>query len=64
MRQSAATLKKLSLELGGNAPLIVFDAADIDVAVAGLLVAKFRNARALLGAVPQRGRFIFSSLPS
>jgi len=44
MRQSAATLKKLSLELGGNAPFIVFDDADIDAAVAGLLVAKFRNA--------------------
>ena len=52
MRQSAATLKKLSLELGGNAPFIVFDDADIDAAVAGLLVAKFRNARALLGGGP------------
>jgi succinate-semialdehyde dehydrogenase/glutarate-semialdehyde dehydrogenase len=43
-RESAATLKKLSLELGGNAPFIVFDDADIDAAVAGLMVAKFRNA--------------------
>ncbi len=42
-RESANTLKKLSLELGGNAPFIVFDDADLDAAVAGLLVAKFRN---------------------
>jgi succinate-semialdehyde dehydrogenase/glutarate-semialdehyde dehydrogenase len=40
---SAATLKKLSLELGGNAPFIVFDDADLDAAVDGLLAAKFRN---------------------
>ena len=42
-RESAATLKRLSLELGGNAPFIVFDDADIDSAVAGLMAAKFRN---------------------
>jgi succinate-semialdehyde dehydrogenase/glutarate-semialdehyde dehydrogenase len=42
-RESAATLKKLSLELGGNAPFIVFDDADLDAAVDGLMVAKFRN---------------------
>lgn len=42
-RESAETLKKLSLELGGHAPLLVFDDADIDKAVAGTLVAKFRN---------------------
>jgi succinate-semialdehyde dehydrogenase/glutarate-semialdehyde dehydrogenase len=43
MRQSADTIKKLSLELGGNAPFIVFDDADIDAAVEGLMAAKFRN---------------------
>ncbi len=42
-RESAATLKRLSLELGGNAPFIVFDDADLDAAVDGLMVAKFRN---------------------
>ncbi len=42
-RESAATLKKLSLELGGNAPFIVFADADLDAAVDGLMVAKFRN---------------------
>ncbi|CAJ0707582.1 NAD-dependent succinate-semialdehyde dehydrogenase [Ralstonia mannitolilytica] len=42
-RRSADTLKKLSLELGGNAPFIVFDDADIDAAVDGFMAAKFRN---------------------
>ncbi|WP_299452301.1 NAD-dependent succinate-semialdehyde dehydrogenase [uncultured Pigmentiphaga sp.] len=42
-RRSADTLKKLSLELGGNAPFIVFDDADLDAAVQGLMAAKFRN---------------------
>jgi succinate-semialdehyde dehydrogenase / glutarate-semialdehyde dehydrogenase len=42
-RRSADTLKKLSLELGGNAPFIVFDDADLDAAVEGLMVSKFRN---------------------
>ena len=41
--RSAATLKRLSLELGGNAPFIVFDDADLDQAVAGLIASKFRN---------------------
>ena len=44
MTQCAPTLKKLSLELGGNAPFIVFDDADLDSAVDGALVAKYRNA--------------------
>jgi len=44
MRQSADTIKKLSLELGGNAPLIVFDDADLAGAVTGTMVSKFRNA--------------------
>ncbi|MCY1199147.1 Glutarate-semialdehyde dehydrogenase DavD [compost metagenome] len=43
MKQSAPTIKKLSLELGGNAPFIVFDDADLDAAVEGAMVAKFRN---------------------
>ncbi|MEP7350218.1 MAG: NAD-dependent succinate-semialdehyde dehydrogenase [Sphingorhabdus sp.] len=42
-RQSADTVKKLSLELGGNAPLIVFEDADLDLAVAATMVSKFRN---------------------
>ncbi|MFC7411342.1 NAD-dependent succinate-semialdehyde dehydrogenase [Hydrogenophaga atypica] len=44
MAQSAPTIKKLSLELGGNAPFIVFDDADIDSAVEGAIASKFRNA--------------------
>jgi len=43
MAQSATTIKKLSLELGGNAPFIVFDDADVDAAVNGALIAKYRN---------------------
>jgi succinate-semialdehyde dehydrogenase/glutarate-semialdehyde dehydrogenase len=42
-RHSADTLKKLSLELGGNAPFIVFDDADVDAAIDGVMAAKFRN---------------------
>ncbi|KQW51841.1 MULTISPECIES: NAD-dependent succinate-semialdehyde dehydrogenase [unclassified Roseateles] len=44
MRQCAQTVKKLSLELGGNAPFIVFDDADLDSAVDGALASKYRNA--------------------
>ncbi len=44
MAQSAPTVKKLSLELGGNAPFIVFDDADVEQAVKGILASKFRTA--------------------
>ncbi|HCA5024288.1 MULTISPECIES: NAD-dependent succinate-semialdehyde dehydrogenase [Acinetobacter calcoaceticus/baumannii complex] len=44
LERSAKTLKKVSLELGGNAPFIVFDDADLDAAIEGALIAKFRNA--------------------
>ncbi|MBC7103837.1 MAG: NAD-dependent succinate-semialdehyde dehydrogenase [Parvibaculum sp.] len=43
MQQSASTVKKVSLELGGNAPFIVFDDADIDAAVEGAVASKYRN---------------------
>jgi len=43
MRQAAGTVKKLALELGGNAPFIVFDDADLDAAVQGALASKYRN---------------------
>jgi len=44
MKQSADTVKKLSLELGGNAPFIVFNDADVDAAVVGAIASKYRNA--------------------
>ena len=44
MRQCAGTVKKVSLELGGNAPFIVFDDADLDAAIVGAMASKFRNA--------------------
>lgn len=43
MQESAATMKKLSMELGGNAPFIVFDDADIDAAIEGAMISKYRN---------------------
>ncbi len=43
IRQSADTVKKVSMELGGNAPFIVFDDADLDAAIAGAMVSKYRN---------------------
>ena len=44
MRDCSSTIKRISLELGGNAPFIVFDDADIDVAIKALINCKFRNA--------------------
>ncbi len=44
MQQTASTIKKVSMELGGNAPFIVFDDADLDAAVEGAIISKFRNA--------------------
>ena len=44
MKQSAASIKKVSLELGGNAPFLVFDDADLDAAVEGAMASKYRNA--------------------
>jgi succinate-semialdehyde dehydrogenase/glutarate-semialdehyde dehydrogenase len=44
LRQSADSIKKLSLELGGNAPFVVFDDADVDAAVEGAMASKYRNA--------------------
>lgn len=43
MEQCASTVKKMSLELGGNAPLIVFEDADIDAAIKGAIASKYRN---------------------
>lgn len=43
MQQSSSTIKKITLELGGNAPFIVFDDADLDAAVEGCIISKFRN---------------------
>ncbi|WP_275575603.1 aldehyde dehydrogenase family protein, partial [Stenotrophomonas maltophilia] len=44
MEQCASTVKKLSMELGGNAPFIVFDDADLEKAAEGLIASKYRNA--------------------
>ena len=43
MKQCADTVKRTSMELGGNAPVIIFDDADLDLAIAGALTAKYRN---------------------
>ncbi|MTJ04547.1 MAG: NAD-dependent succinate-semialdehyde dehydrogenase [Sediminimonas qiaohouensis] len=43
MEQSSGTMKRLSLELGGNAPFIIFDDADLDLAIEGVMASKFRN---------------------
>lgn len=69
--QCAGTVKKLGLELGGNAPFLVFDSAKLDVAVAALMVAKFRNAGqvncnicycTLIWGFTQKEDFVFLSL--
>lgn len=44
LRQAAGTVKKVSMELGGNAPFIIFDDADLDEAIKGVLISKYRNA--------------------
>ena len=43
LKQAASTVKRVSMELGGNAPFLVFDSADVDQAVTGALAAKYRN---------------------
>ncbi|WP_163574669.1 aldehyde dehydrogenase family protein, partial [Klebsiella pneumoniae] len=43
MQQAASTVKRVGLELGGNAPFIVFDDADVDAAVEGAMLSKYRN---------------------
>lgn len=43
-KQCSSTIKRLGLELGGNAPFIVFESADLDKAIAGVMASKFRNA--------------------
>lgn len=43
LKQSADTVKRVSMELGGNAPFIVFDSADVDAAVSGAMICKFRG---------------------
>ncbi|GCB84875.1 hypothetical protein scyTo_0025531, partial [Scyliorhinus torazame] len=49
LRQSSDTVKKASMELGGLAPFIVFDSADLDRAVVGALASKFRNSGQVSG---------------
>ena len=51
MRQCGDGVKRVSLELGGNAPFIVFDSADLDVAVQGAMGSKFRNSGQVSGMV-------------
>jgi acyl-CoA reductase-like NAD-dependent aldehyde dehydrogenase len=48
LKQAASTVKRVSMELGGNAPFIVFDSADVDSAVKGALASKYRNAGQVL----------------
>lgn len=58
LEQSASTVKRVCLELGGNAPFIVFDSADVDKAVQGCIASKFRNT----GQVLYYFRTLFSSI--
>ncbi|KAJ3316165.1 hypothetical protein HDU76_002032, partial [Blyttiomyces sp. JEL0837] len=55
MSQAASTVKKVSLELGGNAPFVVFDDADLDAAVEGCIASKFRNSGQTAGSGSQPG---------
>lgn len=65
LRQSASTVKKVSLELGGLGPFIVFPSADLDAAADGLMSAKFRNAgQACIAAnivLVHKGSWLFGS---
>ena len=58
MRQCADTVKKVSLELGGNAPLIVFNSADIQTAVQGTMFSKFRNTGQTCISCNRLGKFL------
>lgn len=64
MGKCANTIKRLSLELGGNAPLIVFNSADVETAVRGTVAAKFRNTGQVRHP-SHRGEYVqfFISLP-
>ena len=62
MRQCADGVKRISLELGGNAPFIVFESANLDDAVLGTMGSKFRNSGQVIDQLssPSLGEFVFS----